>query len=174
MGECNYYLKARFATADDAKAALPRLVALLTEGEQAYGYWQDARTREDRVPRTSLPTAGEFWAEFRERFPLVRAYLGELDGVTDWDDGLVGQLGSLVAPQPDALGDPSASLVCREAVLYLRLNGIWHFSDLRLLEEFCEADLGAVAVGSVSEEDFDRDEDEPEDPDFDPFDFIDA
>jgi hypothetical protein len=38
MGECNFYLKARFKTAKQARAAMPRLTALLAEGEVAYKY----------------------------------------------------------------------------------------------------------------------------------------
>jgi hypothetical protein len=172
MGECNYYLKARFETAEQAKAAVSRLVALLAEGERAYDYWQGARTREDPPRCEELPTAEEFWAIFREQFPLVCEYLGPLDGAEDWDDRLVGQLGTLVDPQRDRLGDPSSSLVCRGDALFLRLNGIWHFSEMTLLELFCQHDLGAVAVGSISEEQIEMDDDTGAD--FDPFRLIDV
>jgi hypothetical protein len=43
IGECNYYLKARFSTAEEAAAAVPRLSELLGQGEAARDYWQNAR-----------------------------------------------------------------------------------------------------------------------------------
>ncbi len=169
MGECNYYLKARFATAAGAKAARSRLAALMAEGEQAYGYWQAERTR--GMPR-NLPTAKAFWAAFRERFPRVREYLAKLDGIKDWNNGLAGQLGMLIAPRRRRR-EPSASLVCEGDLLYLRMNGIWHGSDLRLLERYCKVVLSAVAVGSASAYPDDEDDEVDEDPD-EPFDFIDV
>jgi hypothetical protein len=45
-------------------------------------------------------------------------------------------------------------------VLLLKLGGIRHCAELGRLERFFLDDLGAVAVGSVSEEDFDLDEGE--------------
>ena len=83
MGECNFYLKARFATDAEARAAVPRLVALLSEGERAHEYWQDARTCEDSPRCEPLPTAEEFWEVFRSRFPLVCGYLGALNGAEE-------------------------------------------------------------------------------------------
>jgi hypothetical protein len=161
MGECNFYLKARFSTDADARAAVPRLVALLAEGERAHLYWQDARTCEDPPRCEPLPAADEFWSAFRARFPLVCRYLGELNGADEWDDELVGQLGQLVDPRPERLSDPSSSLVCRAGVLYLRLNRIWHFSQMHLLERFCAEELGAIAVGSSSREKLDRGDSDP-------------
>jgi len=182
MGECNYYLKARFATDAKARDAVPRLVALLAEGEQAYDYWQNTRRQQDQArrpsqrqsPQEQQQIAAQFWSVFQARFPLVCDYLGDLVGIEDWSNGLAGQLGSLVDPQHKRRGDPSSSLVCRESLLLLRLNGIWHCSKMRLLEEFCKDELGAVAVGSVSEEEFDEDDSDIEEPDFDPFAFIDV
>jgi hypothetical protein len=176
VGECNYYLKARFPDADTACAAVPALAELLGEGEQAYHFWQDKRTCEDPPRCEPLPIADEFWEEFRRRFPIVCRYLCEVDGVEDWDDGLVGILGCLVDPRDERRWFPSASIVCRNAVLFLRLNGIWHFSDLRLLERYCTAELGAQAAGSISEEELELDDEDSEldSEDFDPFTAIDV
>jgi hypothetical protein len=170
VGECNYYMKARFEDEAAARDARPRLAALLAEGEQAYRYWQDARQVDD--PELS---ADDFWTEFRERFPLTTGYLGELAGVEDWDDELVGHLGSLVDPVPRQQ-TPSAQLTQEDDVLLLQLNMIWHFSDLGLLERFCFLVLDAVAVGSVSDETvedlFTEQTGREMEPGFDPFDAI--
>jgi hypothetical protein len=167
MGECNYYLKARFATDAAARAAVPRLVALLAEGDRAYNFWQDTRGR--GFPRSGEygpQVAQQFWAEFRAQFPLVCEYLGELNGIEDWNNGLSGQLGVLKDPAPKRHWLPSAELSCRDAVLFLQLNRIWHCSNMRLLERFCVDDLGALAVGSISEEEIEPNRDGP---DVDPF-----
>lgn len=170
MGECNYYLKARFRDVDSAADARPRLAELLAEGERAYTYWQATRQVDD--PQMS---AVEFWTGFRERFPLTTSYLGELDGVEDWDDELVGHLGSLVdlgRTGPRA----SATLTQDGDLLLLQLNMIWHFSDLGLLERYCFLELDALGVGSVSDETVEdlfaeqTGRDPP--PGFDPFDAI--
>jgi hypothetical protein len=172
MGECNYYLKARFKNAKAAGAAESRLAALLAEGEGAYRHWQDSR--QWGVPR---PPAADFWAVFRERFPLVVGYLKELAGTRDWFNGLAGHLGCLVDPHRDRKGHRSASLVRSGDLLLLQLNMIWHGTDMGLLERDCREDLGAVGVGSLPEENFDWDEDSDleeaaRDPDFDPFEAI--
>ncbi len=171
MGECNYYLKARFRSAGDAVAAQPRLVALLAEGEQAYDFWQHSRRWDG--PKLS---ADEFWAGFRGRFPLVVGYLRALAGTPDWDNGLSGHLGCLVDP---GLGrqHPAATLVRDDGLLLLRLNMIWHFTDMGLLERYCREELGAVAVGSISDEQLESDlgselEDPLAMPDVDPFEAI--
>jgi hypothetical protein len=172
MGECNYYLKARFKDAAAAGAAEPRLTALLAEGEGAYDYWQGSR----RWDGPDVPAA-EFWAGFRQRFPLTVGYLKELAGIPDWDNGLAGHLGCLVDPRPGR-PHPGASLVREGDLLLLRLDMIWHFTDMGLLERYCRDELGAVGVGSASEEDFDMDEDSDleddtaRDPNFDPFEGI--
>jgi hypothetical protein len=61
-------------------------------------------------------------------------------------------------------------------LLLLQLNMIWHATEMGLLERYCCEDLGAVAVGSLSEEDLDLDEDsdleDAHDPDLDPFEAI--
>src|SRR4051794_13554688 len=99
MGECNYYLKARFASAEKAKEAEPRLIELLAEGEKAYRFWQGSRPlfggRSN--PNHVVPTAARFWQVFRERFPLTYRYLGTLAGIEHWNNGLAGEL-SLVDP----------------------------------------------------------------------------
>lgn len=158
MGECNYYLKARFATAERAAAAIPPLSGLLRQGEAAQDYWQNSRPRIPQRSGSEPPSAEVFWAGFRDRFPLVHAYLGELADTPDWNNGLAGQLSALVDPRVQRDGDPSASLTQEDDVLLLKLGGIWHCAELIRLERFFLEDLGAAAVGSVSEEDFESEE----------------
>jgi hypothetical protein len=118
-------------------------------------YWQDNR-RYDVQEEPTAQSAMQFWAGFRQQFPLVCAYLAELNGIEDWDNGLAGNLGQLVDPQRKRRWAPNSSLVHREKMLLLQLNGIWHCSDMTLLERFCIIELDAVAVGSVSEEQFEN------------------
>jgi hypothetical protein len=172
MGECNYYLKARFDGSTAAAAAEPRLAALLAEGEGAYHYWQGSRPWNG--PSIS---ADEFWAGFREQFPQVIGYLKDLAGIPDWNNGLAGHLGCLVSPSSYRRLEPRASLVRSGDLMLLQLNSIWHCTDMGLLERYCEEDLGAIGVGSISEEAFDllvgTDlEDVANDPNFDPFKFL--
>jgi hypothetical protein len=165
VGECNYYLKARFPTAARAAAAMPRLCELLGQGEAARTYWQDSRPR---IPRTSgpePPSAEVFWTGFRERFPLVHAYLRELADAADWNNGLAGQLSCMIDPRIPRRGDPSASLVQEGDTLLLKLGGIWHFAEVGRLERYLLEELGAIAAGSISQEELewfeDEDDDEP-------------
>jgi hypothetical protein len=168
LGECNYYVKARFPTPERAAAAVPRLCELLGQGEAAREYWQGARPSPLREGRRQPPSAEVFWADFRERFPLVHRYLRGLADTPDWNNGLAGQLSCMVDPRVPRRGDPSASLAQEEDTLLLKLSGIWHCAELGRLERYCLEDLGAVAVGSISQEDLERyaneDADEPEVP----------
>jgi hypothetical protein len=173
MGECNYYLKARFRSEADAATAEPLLAALLGEGARAYQYWQDSRPHPLRHKRGwHPPSNSEFWDGFREKFPLVMRYLRELAGTADWDNGLSGILGCLIDPLQERTGQPNAVLWQYQDTLFLELNGIWHGTTLNWLERYCREELGAVAVGSISEEDFEL----PEDSDWelDPHDAFDA
>lgn len=164
MGECNYYLKARFPTAERAGMAIPRLTELLGQGEAAYEYWQNSRSgshvgEQGRQP----PSAETFWAGFRDRFPLVHRYLRELADTPDWNNGLAGQLSCMVDPRDPRRVDPRASLDREGNTLLLKLSGIWHVADLGRLERYLVEALGAVGAGSISEEDLDPGDDEDED-----------
>jgi hypothetical protein len=142
VGECNYYLKARFPNDKEAVIGQARLTALLAEGERAYEWWQSQRGGSQPEP-----SADEFWAYFRAAFPLTTGYLGPLAEIEDWSNGLAGMLGCLVDPS-----DGQAARLEREGdLLSLKLRRIWHFTEMHLLEAYLE-ECGAVAVGSVSEE----------------------
>jgi hypothetical protein len=162
VGECNYYLKARFASAERAADALPRLCELLGQGEAARAYWQAARPVSLRRGDAAPPPAEVFWAGFRERFPLVHVYLRELADTPDWNNGLAGQLSALVDPQATRPRDPRASLIQASNLVLLKLCGIWQCAELGRLERFCREELGAVAVGSLSEYDYAWGEDVPD------------
>jgi hypothetical protein len=150
VGDCNYYLKARFARRKDAVVARSCLARLLAEGRRAYDYWQGSRAF--RLQGDPPPPSPEvFWAHFRTHFPLTTSYLGERAGVADYRNGLSGLLGCLADP-----ADPrEAALGCYDEELELKLINIWHCSDLALLERYLRDECGAVAAGSVSEENFD-------------------
>ena len=158
MGHCNYYLKARFSTADAVTAAEPRLAELLAEGEKASNYWQGSRGILGQIdPNWALPTSKTFWRTFRERFPLTVRYLGGLAGIDDWNDGLAGHL-ELVDPQNPGRSWQGAMLRREGKLLLLQLNNIWHYSELTLLDQYCLDELGAIGVCHISEQDLDWEE----------------
>jgi len=162
LSERDFYLKARFATVEQATASMPRLSELLRQGEAAYLYWQDSRPgAHGRQEDWQLPEAETFWAGFRQHFPLVHRYLRELADTPDWNNGLAGQLSCLVSLY-SLQAKPFASLIQEGSLLLLKLSGIWHLAEMGRLERYCREDLGAVAVGSMSEDDLDWDEDEEE------------
>jgi hypothetical protein len=170
VGECNYYLQARFVSPQVAEEALPKLVSLLGQGQEAYDYRQGSR---DIIkPAGKRPTPKEFWTHFQEAFPLVTRYLGKLVGIENWNIGLAGQLGCLV--RSDA---QRAHLQRQGDVLRLTLRDIWHCTEMDRLERFFTAELGALVVNWASEErleeevDFDSEEGRF-DEFFDPFSFI--
>jgi hypothetical protein len=153
-------MKARFRRPKDAEVVVPLLTRFLAECRGAYDYWQNCRDWQP-VPR-KLPTAAEFWAPFRERFPKVYRYLGELAGVENWNNGLAGNLsvGSPAGGEPELWREGNS--------VYLILYSIWHAADLTLLEEFVQVEYGAEAVAWVSAEQFEE-VDEP-----DPYYYFDA
>jgi hypothetical protein len=153
LGECNYYLKARFPTAELAVIASSGLSELLGQGEAARDYWQSSRRHNAFTQRNwQPPTDEEFWASFRERFPLVHKYLGELADTTDWNNGLAGQLSCMVDPRVQRQLDPHAELEQDGETLYLKLSGIWHCAEMARLERYCVQELGALAAGSMSDD----------------------
>jgi hypothetical protein len=93
----------------------------------------------------------------------VHCYLHELADTPDWNNDLAGQLSSMVDPRVPRSGDPSASPAHEKDTLLLKLSGIWHFAEFDLLERYCVEELGAVAVGSISQDELERYEDEEAD-----------
>ncbi len=176
MGECNYYLKARFRTAKQAITAIPKLSDLLGQGELAARYWQDSRSglRSGKLPKKKTLTSENFWTIFRERFPLVHHYLGELADSADWDNGLAGQLSCMVDPHSKRTHEPKSELFQKKNILFLKLSGIWHCAELERLESYCLKDLGALAAGSISEEDLESDDDDDEEASLDDQEYFDA
>jgi hypothetical protein len=163
LSERDFYLKARFATVQQAAAAMPRLRELLRQGEAAYLYWQDLRPGAHGSQAGRQPANAEtFWAGFRQRFPLVHRYLRELADTPDWNNGLAGQLSCMAVSLDPPQSKPFAALVHEGVLLLLKLCDIWHLAEMGRLERYCREDLGAVAVGSMSEDDLDWDEGEEE------------
>jgi hypothetical protein len=170
MGECNYYLKARFASAEAVEQAAPRLADLLAEGEQARDYWQSSRP--DRTERHTNPNwqpanTEQFWRHFRKAHPATYHYLADLAGAPDWDNSLAGQLSCMVDPREERSSYPSATLLQEDELLFLTLRRIWHCAEMGLLERYLRDELGALAVGSVSEDDVDLPEDDRDEDDWD-------
>jgi hypothetical protein len=163
MGQATYYLKARFHSAEDAEAARLRLVELLAEGEKAYRYWRSVLAPYGEDPKWRPISAERFWNTFRANYPLACRYLRHLAGRPDWQSELEYWMDCLHDPRTGRI----ASLSRVADTLFLRLNDIWHCTQLDLLERYCREDLGAIGVGWRSDGDFDPDE--REDGNFDPF-----
>ncbi len=172
MGECNYYLKARFRSETEVRAALPRLALLMMQGEKAYDYWQGSRRTFHIERGTQPPTTEEFWAGFRKRFPMVYHYLRNLAGCDDWSFYLAGNLGCLVNPLEERWREPNASLSWFDDLIMLEINGIWHHTDMRLLKRFIRDDLGAIDVAYVSGKMLSFYENKARAGDYDPFELI--
>ncbi len=107
--------------------AIQRFCERLGQGEAAYHDWQNSRPG---VLRKQSPTAETSWAEFRERFPIVIEYLGDLADTPDWDHRLVGPLGWLVDPRVRHTADLRAWWFQQDNTLSLNQRGIWYFQRL--------------------------------------------
>lgn len=169
MGECNYYLQARFRSVQEAEQGRERLEQLLAEGQRAYDYWQESRSLDNR----RAPSSEMFWGYFRTAFPRVTAYLEDLAGIDDWNNGLAGTLGCF----QDPIDEQRVRIKRVNAVLQVILYNIWHFSRLDLLERVVVEDFRAIKVNTASEEELEDEtefdsEDKRFDEVFDPFEFI--
>jgi len=159
MGECNYYVKARFASSEAAKAAIQPLLELLEQGDSAYNYWQKSRSNPRNRVRQQPPAAGEFWATFRNEYPLIIGFLGDFADSLDWDNGLAGHL-SCMADCQTQIRSLGTCITQEHDEIRLKLASIWHCADLSMLEAYFIDKLGAIAAGSISEEDLEMDEDD--------------
>lgn len=137
MGEATYFLKARFASAEKAQEALPKIRAFLLENREAYAYWQANR---DKAP-------AQFWPDFKIKLPQITWYLGgkvggncnnDLSGFLD-----VGNLGD----------DVHLSIAPVDAsVIQFWSDDVWHFTSWDTLCSWLEIEFGAIKTAWTSSE----------------------
>ena len=137
MGECSYFLKAKFASHEKALVAAESLGKTLAEVGEAYAFWQANRGKKNRE---------EFWAEFEGKFPLAIEVLKltrDVEVGGDCHNGLAGKL---------SYCDQNASEVEVDGneVKYSAL--VWHMADWDGLADWIKSALKAKAVTWASEE----------------------
>jgi hypothetical protein len=135
MGEATYYLKARFKDAKAAEEALPKFAAFIKQGQEAEAWWGNHRKMEREGKRA------EFWAEFKEKFPSVYEYLGDL---RDGDCDLARALNFGWCENEE---EPSRE----EDIIYFT-DRVWHFADWGVLCAYLETKFGAVKTDWLSDE----------------------
>jgi hypothetical protein len=134
MGECAYFLKAKFATNKKASAAAKRLKQTLAEVEEAYSFWQKNRGK----------NSAEFWSKFEAEFPLSTEIL-KAAGVEigrDCNNGLSENL--------SYCGEGQHVSVVGNEIRYSAV--VWHLADWEGLAKWIENALEAKAVVWASEE----------------------
>ncbi len=137
MGECNYYLKARFKNRKALDAAVPKFEAFLKEADEAGDFWQ--KHRGDGNDKA-------FWDMFIPRFPLVTKYLGKLVG-GDSHNGLAGEL-SFGNEEGYLAKDKKSPVLCYSEYT-------WHLASWNRLCDFLKSEFGAIKTNWISEEDID-------------------
>jgi len=139
MGECVYYLKARFP-----KGVLNKLTpikGLFREGLKASHWWQDNRGREDHK---------QFWIDFSKEFPQVTDYLktctdcwgdniNKLSGVLDFANGETDIDRMSCSPTP--MGDE-----------FYYESMVWHMSSWQPIADYLVKKFGASRAVWDSEE----------------------
>ena len=139
MGECVYYLKAKFATEEKARNAAEKLSEALAELDKAYDFWQKNRGK----------TPAEFWSNFEAEFPHAMAILKVTPGFElggDCNNNLAGKLSYCEN------GEPQVEVFGKE----IRYSAeVWHFADWDGLKNWIESALEAEAVTWASDEGID-------------------
>jgi hypothetical protein len=83
MGECYFYLKAKFPSTQHLKKVYPDIQKFLKEGQKAEEWWQNHRGDKPKI----------FWTAFETNFPTVTQYLKHAGKFgADNNNGLSGQL----------------------------------------------------------------------------------
>ena len=133
MGEATYYLKARFKSEQALTALMPEIRTFIEQGIRAEGFWRENRGKSPEV----------FWPLFKEQFPQVTEYLGDLVG----GDCHGSVAGLLEFGQPDDLN----GLLQSGAVLLYNAY-VWHLADWDRFEAYLKKKFGAINVASLSDE----------------------
>ena len=133
MGEANYYLKARFESAEAAERALPQVLKLLQRTADCYAAWQGDRDG----------GAARFSA-YKDVFKTL--------GITskDWDNDLAGQLDSPLVARGDGTYENEEQLGTDGPVLMFS-GEVWHFANWTGFERAL-LKMGAIKVAWLSDE----------------------
>ena len=149
MGEATYYLKAWFKDQAAAKAALPGIKRLISEGIEAQDWWQQHRGMEREGDRA------QFWEQFEAKFPMTVKYLesfraGRCGGKHSL---LGGDCNNDLAGFLDFGGrEDDVENVILEGIELRYSATVWHFAHWDPLVAFLELEFGAEETGWVSDE----------------------
>jgi hypothetical protein len=153
MGECNYFFKAMFATADEAVAAERKLRIFLTQTKKAEKFYHYHNELPACQRKKELFVA-EFWAEFGRQFPLVTDYI---KFVGKWGGELHDLSGLLDLGDPEEIGLDIRTGTHDRAPLNILGHygiGVWHFADWEpFTKYFIEKFKPLKAVWGNEEED---------------------
>lgn len=135
MGSCNYYLKARYKSPEEASEARMKIAAFIKEAYGAHDFWQENRGKHHLA----------FWASFA-RFPLVLKYLEDTGQKTDdCNNGMAGSLS--LTESADSHEDVEAH---GSEVWYFA--EVWHLASWTRLCQWLKEE-GADAAIYISDED---------------------
>ena len=140
MGEATYYCKIFYRSPEEAKAALPKVAAYLSEGSKAHDFWQANRSRKPE----------DFWPGFEKNFPEVSNYLRwcMIFG-GDCNNSLAGMMS--FGEEMDVV----ENLIAEGRVIKYSAE-VWHFADWKPLFEFICKRTGGHSFKWLSDE-WDRD-----------------
>ena len=152
MGEATYYLKARYESQEQAKAAVEKITTFRQQMDQAADFWQSQRHTEPEG----------FWPVFAATYPEVYAYLtkyatpsetlyGDVShpwvGSFDCNNSLAGLLDA------GTLDDLESARVDGDDPYLVKLYAmVWHFADWEPFAAWIEAETGAQIATWISDE----------------------
>ena len=140
MGEAQYYLKAEGC---DTPEKLDSINAFIAEGQKAEDWWQNHRLCEGTKPESPLKDRGEFWVQFKARFPTVYEMLEGIHlAEGDCNNALAGKI-DFGAEDERARG--------ADGTLYFDAL-VWHFADWNVLANFLEKKFELTEVRWLSDE----------------------
>lgn len=162
MGMCLYAIKARFPN-DQLKKVFPQIVEFWKQGDAAFNWYQENRSRCGENPKLISFRAKKeaYWAEFGAHFPLVAEMLKGVKDDGHVNGKLYKQVPVLTIDPDNALSghiefgadkDPWERLSCEGNILYFQ-DEMWHFGDLTPLAKYLQKKFGALKVRWISEED---------------------
>lgn len=135
MGECVYYLKAKFPEEKRAKAALKEIGALQEEGEEVDDFIESNETE-----------SKEFWPGFEKKFPHISAYLKSINLFGSKEKGDLEGVLNFGNPENDAPYLDGEGTLCLSAY-------VWHFAKWSPIADYLVKAFGATKTAVDTEED---------------------
>ena len=155
MGEATYYLKATYGSTEDAKKAMKKIKQFFLQGAKAYDFWQTNRGAENGPPKgpfdkrskdSPIVTREDFWALFKQKFPLICEMIPDLVG-KDCNNSPAGQMS--FGSEEDI-----KSLQVNDAEHSVRYHAVvWHCASWDRIAQWIQANTKAITVKWISDED---------------------